>query len=110
MGTVAFDTLRFVRTLETSGLDARQAEGIATAFREASADQNLVTKDDLKAGLNEVKTELRAEIAAVKTELKTEIAELRVDISTMKVDLVKWIVGLALALFAAIISLSFRIH
>ena len=103
MGTVAFDTLRFVRTLETSGMDAKQAEGIATAFREASANQNLVTKDDLRTGLDEVKTELRAEIAELKAELKT-------DMSAMKVDLVKWIVGLALALFAAIISLSFKIH
>jgi hypothetical protein len=48
MSTITFDTLRFVKTLEASGITAQQAEAIATAYRDASNDQELVTKKDLQ--------------------------------------------------------------
>lgn len=48
MSTVTFDTLKFVKTLEASGIDAKQAEAIAAAYRDASNDQELVTKKDLQ--------------------------------------------------------------
>jgi len=63
MGTVTFDTLKFVKTLEASGIDAKQAEAIAAAYRDASNDQELVTKDGLKL-------ELQIELAPIKTELQ----------------------------------------
>ncbi len=63
MSTVTFDTLKFVKTLEASGIDAKQAEAIAAAYRDASNDQELVTKDGLKL-------ELQAELAPIKTELQ----------------------------------------
>lgn len=44
MGTVTFDTLKFVKTLEASGIEAPQAEAIAAAYRDASNDQERVTK------------------------------------------------------------------
>lgn len=47
MSTVTFDTLKFVKTLEASGIKAKQAEVIAAAYRDASNDQELVTKKDL---------------------------------------------------------------
>jgi len=59
MGTVTFDTLKFVKTLEASGIDAKQAEAIAAAYRDASADQQLVTKQDLELELAPVKAELQ---------------------------------------------------
>lgn len=43
-----FDTLKFVKTLEASGISAQHAEAIATAYRDASNDQVLVTKKDLQ--------------------------------------------------------------
>lgn len=63
MSTVTFDTLKFVKTLEASGIDAKQAEAIAAAYRDASNDQELVTKDGLKL-------EPQAELAPIKTELQ----------------------------------------
>lgn len=48
MSTVTFDTLKFVKTLEASGIAATQAEAIAVAYRDASNDQELVTKKDLQ--------------------------------------------------------------
>lgn len=48
MSTVTFDTLKFVKTLEASGIDAKQAEAIAAAYRDASNNQELVTKKNLQ--------------------------------------------------------------
>ncbi len=58
MSTVTFDTLKFVKTLEASGIDEKQAEAIATAYRDASVDQELVTKIDLQLELAPVKSDL----------------------------------------------------
>lgn len=63
MSTVSFDTLKFVKTLEASGIDSKQAEAIAAAYRDATNDQELVTKDGLKF-------ELQTELAPIKTELQ----------------------------------------
>lgn len=58
MSAVTFDTLKFVKTLEASGIDDKQAEAIATAYRDASVDQELVTKMDLQLELAPIKSEL----------------------------------------------------
>jgi hypothetical protein len=59
MSTVTFDTLKFVKTLEAGGINASQAEAIAAAYREASVDQELVTKKDLQIELAPIKAELQ---------------------------------------------------
>ena len=59
MSTVTFDTLKFVKTLEAGGMEAKQAEAIAAAYRDAAIDQQLVTKQDLELELAPVKTELQ---------------------------------------------------
>ena len=92
MGTVAFDTLKLVETLTSGGVKEGEAKAIATACRDASGEQQLVTKSDLKTGLDEVRTELKTEIASVKH------------------DLLKWIIGLALAQFAVLVGLTLKIH
>lgn len=58
MSTVTFDTLKFVETLREAGLDEKQAKAIATAYREASSDQELVTKKDLQVELAPIKVML----------------------------------------------------
>ena len=63
MSTVTFDTLKFVKTLEASGISAAQAEAIAFAYRDAASDQELVTTKDLKL-------ELQTELAPLKLELQ----------------------------------------
>lgn len=59
MSTVTFDTLKFVETLKKSGFDDEKAKAIATAYREAAADQELVTKTDLQLELAPIKAELQ---------------------------------------------------
>ncbi|MCX7192381.1 MAG: DUF1640 domain-containing protein [Proteobacteria bacterium] len=58
MSTVTFDTLKFVKTLEASGIKSLEAEAIATAYRDASNDQELVTKKDLQIELAPIKVML----------------------------------------------------
>lgn len=59
MSTVTFDTLKFVKKLEASGIEVKQAEAIAEAYRDAANDQGLVTKQDLEIELAPVKAELQ---------------------------------------------------
>ena len=51
-------TLKFVKTLEAGGLNETQAESIVAAYRDASVDQELVTKIDLQLELAPIKSEL----------------------------------------------------
>ena len=58
MNAASFDTLKFSRTLQDKAkLTPEQAEGVALAFAEASAEQ-MTTKSDLRDELAPIKTEL----------------------------------------------------
>ena len=70
MSTITFDTLKFVKTLKSSGMSEDQAEAIANAVRDAQETQ-LVTKYDLQKELEPVRKEIM---------------------------LVKWMVGLVIAI------------
>jgi hypothetical protein len=61
MSTVTFDTLKFVETLKKSGFDDDKAKAIATAYQDASTDQELLTKKDLEMALQK-------ELAPIKME------------------------------------------
>ena len=54
MSTVTFDTLKFVKTLEKSGMSQEQAEAIAEAqseaFGELTKTKDVATKNDLQIG------------------------------------------------------------
>ena len=80
MSVVTFDTLKFVKTLEAGGLNETQAESIAAAYRDASGDQELVTKKDLQL-----------EFAPIKSEL----------------HMMKWMMGLILGGIVALVLKSF---
>ena len=124
MGAITFDTLKFVETLTGGGLAEREAKAIATAYCDAASDQQLVTKSDLKAGLDELRAELKADIAEVRAEIaevKTDMdarfagleprfANIETKIAEMKFDLVKWIIGLGLAQIAVFVSLTLKAH
>lgn len=83
MSTITFDTLKFSKTLEKSGLPAAQAEAIAEAFKDASGEAEVATKRDVER-------------------LEGKLAE-------MKFDLLKWIVGLALAQFGVLIGILLKL-
>ncbi len=83
MSTITFDTLKFTKTLEKAGVPAAQAEAIAEAFKDASGEAEVATKRDIE-------------------KLEGKIAE-------MKFDLLKWIVGLALAQFGILIGILLKL-
>jgi len=95
MNAVPFDTLKFARRLEASGLAAGIAAGTAEALAEAMSGAELATKSDiagsrteLKAGIDRLRTELKADIAGLRTELKGDIAGVRSDMELLRRDLI----------------------
>ena len=58
MNHITFDTLKFVETLKDSGIEDKQAKAIAIAYKEASTEQELVTKKDLQVELAPIKVML----------------------------------------------------
>ena len=80
MSHITFDTLKFVETLKESGIEDKQAKAIAAAYQNASDDQERVTKQDMQMALAE-----------------------------MKYDLLKWIIGLALAQFTVLIGILLKL-
>lgn len=91
MSTVTFDTLKFVKTLEANGFDSKQAEAIASAYRDATNEQDLITKEGLKF-------ELQSELAPIKTEMQAMKTEMQV---------MKWMNSLVLGGIIILILKSF---
>lgn len=58
MSAVSFDTLKFVETLKTAGVPEDQAKAMSNAFKEASGELDLATKNDLQAELAPIKADL----------------------------------------------------
>jgi septal ring factor EnvC (AmiA/AmiB activator) len=79
MSAVPFDTLKFARHLEASGLAASVAVGTAEALADAMSGADLATRTDI--------TEVRSEIAATRSDLKAEIAATRTEIAATRSDL-----------------------
>jgi hypothetical protein len=81
MTTITFDTLKFVEKLEKAGVPREQAKAEAEALAEVldSGAQELVTKKDLVIALAE-----------------------------LKADLMKWVIGLALAQVGLLVGILLR--
>jgi hypothetical protein len=84
MSAVVFDTLKVVRSLEASGMPAKQAEAVVAAVRDAADAADLVTKKDLQI------------------ELQKELAPIKADIL-----LLKWMVGVGVASSLALVAKAF---
>ena len=91
MSTLTFDTLKFVKTLEAAGVPELQAEAISTAVRESHEAADVATKGD---------------IADLRHEIKESASALRQEMSNMKFELLKWIIGLAIAQATLVIGLT----
>jgi hypothetical protein len=83
MSAVPFDTLKFARHLEASGMAASVAAGAAEALADALTGAERVTRSDLA----EATGELRNEITAVRTEITTTRIELKNDIELLRRDI-----------------------
>ncbi len=92
--TIRFDTLSFAKRLTQAGEKPEIAEAHALAFKEfvmdhlATKDDLLLTKEDLRREIGDVRTGLRGEIATLGRELRGEIAtlgqELRGEIALLR--------------------------
>src|SRR4051812_10511365 len=100
----AFDTLGYAKRLREAGVPNPQAEGHAEAAREFIMTE-LVTKQDLQAGLDNVRTE----IEALRTELRTEVSSLRAAIDTQTLRLTVRLGGIVAA-GIGILALVQRLH
>lgn len=98
MGQVAFDTLKFVETLESAGLPKDQAKAISVAVRESHEAVDVATKRDLE----DVRKDLSTEIADVRKDLTSQIALLRKDVENIST----WLVIKMGSLMAAIVGVA----
>lgn len=89
MATITFDTLKFANRLKEAGVPSAHAEAEATALSEVF-DMNL---QDM----------------ATKEDLKHLEAALRRDMAEMKYDLLKWVVGIALAQIGLLIGILVKL-
>jgi hypothetical protein len=78
---VMFDTLKFARHLEASGLAPTVAAGAAEALADALVGSNLVTKDDLR---NEI-TGVRGEITGLRHEMELLRRDVTIKVGGMMV-------------------------
>ena len=103
MATLTFDKLAYVDRLQAAGVGERAAralaDGLDQALREEVATRTdlAAVKTELAADIAAVRTELGADIAAVRTELKGDIAAVRMDLAATKHDMLRWMVGMAVA-------------
>ena len=102
------DTHLIVKNFIKHGFSEEQAEVIVEAIN----DQNtqLVTKNDLKVSILELRTELKTDIHELKTELKNDISELRTglksEVSSINTN-VKWLMAIILALVGILLKNTF---
>jgi hypothetical protein len=89
MSAIPFDTLKFARHLEASGMAAATAAGAAEALADALTGANLATKDDILA--------TKADIAASKMEMMHAMELLRRDLTIKLGGMLVVAVGILLA-------------
>jgi hypothetical protein len=96
MATVTFDTLKFANRLKAAGVPEKQAEAEAEVLAEVLAVslKELATKGDLKL---------------LEASLRQQMAEMRQQMAEMKTDLIKWVVGIALAQISLLIGILIKL-
>ena len=89
MTAVAFDTLRFVRTLrEKAKMSPEQAEGLADAVSEA-IQNDLATKTDIAM----VRTDLEALRLSTKSDLREAELRLEARIEATEAEIITWVIS-----------------
>ena len=87
MATITFDTHKFIRKLESAGFSTDQAEAVANGFRDASGEDELASKRDIR----ELELKIESRFEQVKGEL----------------TLIKWMLGIMLGGVMALILKAF---
>uniref|UniRef100_A0A3B0M8S6 DUF1640 domain-containing protein n=1 Tax=Arsenophonus endosymbiont of Trialeurodes vaporariorum TaxID=235567 RepID=A0A3B0M8S6_9GAMM len=91
MGQVAFGTLKFVETLENSGLPKDQVKAISLAVRESHEAVDVATKRDL----DDVRKDLSAQISDVRKDMEIVRKDLQLGMSGIRAEqkLIRWMLG-----------------
>lgn len=107
---LALDTHANIRELVAAGMPENQAETLVNQ-QVRLLEHNLATKADLRdanAGLrNEIRDTriaLEKQIADTRTSLERQIGDVRAEVQAAKVDLIKWMVTINIALGALIVA------
>ncbi len=113
MTTLSIDTLAYSKKLIGLGFTQQQAEGFTDIARqqaenitEFAKQQNITNKEEIKA----LKAELEArdekarQELATKQDLKVEAEKIRREIEQIKSNLLKWQIGIGLALGSAMLT------
>jgi len=104
MAQVAFDTLKFVETLETAGLPKEQAKAISLAVRESYEVFDVATKRNLE----DVCKELSAEIANVRKEMEVRFDKVDAKFEKLGIQMtirLGLMIGAAVSIIAAILKM-----
>ncbi|MBF0135611.1 MAG: CCDC90 family protein [Magnetococcus sp. DMHC-1] len=112
---VAFDTLAFVKELETAGVPPNQAEAQARAISRViqqveksrhEEQKKLATTGDVLRMENRMENK----IEMIKVELRKEIelskAELRKEIETSKVETIKWVIATGFIILSGVAAIN----
>jgi len=111
MSTLTFDTLKFANRLKTAGVPAVQAETEADALAEVFETNlsELATKEDLRHEISDLRKDMDAKFEKTESALRQEISgsatALRQEMSNLKFELLKWLIGLAIAQAGLLIGL-----
>jgi len=115
MSTTVLDTLAYAKRLKAAGVPDAQAEAQAEALTEALTNQ-LATKQDItefqlttKQDISELRIEMRHELSATRAEAKQDLSALRIEMRELKIDLIKWMVGIALVPGAMIVGILVKL-
>jgi len=102
------DTLKFARSFQEAGFEARQAEALALALAEASSQgrEDLATKADLRHLETQLETKFEAGLNQVRLEVKASIAEVKSQVADVKADMVRWLIGSQAVLLMTLVALA----
>ncbi|WP_063657399.1 DUF1640 domain-containing protein [Candidatus Arsenophonus triatominarum] len=125
MGQVAFDTLKFVETLEKEGLPKNQAKAISLAVRESHEAVDVATKADIADVKRDI-ADVRKEIADVRKDLSAEMnlrfervdaqisdvrKDLQLEMSSIRAEqkLIRWMLGAGILGILSLVVKAFLI-
>lgn len=97
----AFNTFRFLETLEASGrFSPEQAKDLAKALDASQADADLVTNAELRAAIAEINTR----IEAFKGDINTRFESVNTRIEAARNQIILWVIGVQVVLYGGLFA------
>ena len=114
-----FDTHKYIKNLQETGFNEQQAEVLVKSLLESKdydlsflATREQIVKLDnkidkiestLKREINDLRKDTKSDIDSLRKDTKLEISELKTEISKNKAEVLKWFIGMFVALVVTII-------